>query len=135
MRTMTKRTDITGTIWVEHIAFKDDPDFAEHLVGPFAKWEEYVDGVVHYEAEYTRPTTGDEDGDEVSFTTEYYQLFQEGEHEKVRGRNVWGWDGDKENPTLSPSFGHGQIEDGWYVHLFLKNGEIQPCADMALEAE
>lgn len=44
--------------------------------------------------------------------------------------NVWGWDGNKDAPTLSPSFlGH---RDRYLIHLFLKAGRIDLCGDSTL---
>lgn len=38
------------------------------------------------------------------------------------GERVWGWDGNKEKPTLTPS-----IHDVGYWHGFLTAGKLQSC--------
>lgn len=42
-------------------------------------------------------------------------------------RHVWQWDGNRETPTLKPSFLYCCKE--WRVHLFLTAGRIEPCGD------
>lgn len=42
-------------------------------------------------------------------------------------RHVWKWDGNRDAPTLQPSFLYRST--GWCVHLFLTAGKIQPCGD------
>lgn len=45
---------------------------------------------------------------------------------------VWGWNGDMERPTLTPSF-LCQLENGTRLHWFLTGGRIQPCGDNGAE--
>jgi len=50
------------------------------------------------------------------------------------GNPIWRWDGNRESPTLSPSFAYGALErDGWRVHFFLTGGVICPCGDQTAE--
>lgn len=47
--------------------------------------------------------------------------------------NVWGWDGNREAPTLTPSFlGDRREHAGYLIHLFLTGGRIQLCSDSTL---
>lgn len=49
--------------------------------------------------------------------------------EEIRNNraNIWGWDGDRNAPTLSPSF---LCEDrGIRVHLLINKGKIDICSD------
>jgi hypothetical protein len=43
--------------------------------------------------------------------------------------NIWGWDGNREAPTLQPSFLCDDKLMGVKVHLFLVKGQIQLCSD------
>lgn len=46
---------------------------------------------------------------------------------------IWGWDGNRDAPTLTPSF---FAEDGVVrVHLFLRAGKIELCADSTVEVK
>lgn len=58
-------------------------------------------------------------------------LVNRTEWEKANNRaNIWAWNGNREAPTLSPSFlcyGDGQYLPR--VHLFLNNGRIDLCSD------
>jgi len=53
----------------------------------------------------------------------------------VKGVNVWGWDGDLEHPTLTPSFlctysgSRDPLTRGIRLHLFLRGGKIDLCGD------
>lgn len=72
----------------------------------------------------------------------YLQIFRRGPHGKLsnwkhsdgdnRG-NVWGWNGDREKPSLSTSFvcpsPRGSIKNHPYVHLFLREGRIDLLPD------
>lgn len=43
--------------------------------------------------------------------------------------NIWGWDGNRELPTLTPSFAGHDERMGAKVHLHLVKGQIQLCPD------
>lgn len=124
---------VEGMCRLVHVAYTDDPDYEE-----WAKTNEADppwDGIAVYELIYGRDTP-EEDAGEYQYTI--HQRFEEGDHhvlEEGNGveQNIWGWDGDRENPTLTPSFGHGEEEDGWRVHLHLTDGRIEPANDMLLD--
>ena len=49
---------------------------------------------------------------------------------KVEGfANSWDWDGNRDAPTLSPSYVCEDKTYGVRVHLFLRAGKIELCAD------
>lgn len=58
-------------------------------------------------------------------------------------KHCWGWDGDWEHPTLTPSFLcetwdpllDGNKENHVRVHLFLVKGKIQLCGDSNVVTE
>lgn len=67
----------------------------------------------------------------------YFQPFKRGNsYQTSEGRNVWGWDGNKEVPTLSPSW---LIEwanpKEFRVHLFFQNGKINLLSDSTVTLE
>jgi hypothetical protein len=49
--------------------------------------------------------------------------------------NVWGWDGNRESPTLQPSFlavevdKKGRTARPYRAHLFVRDGKIELCGD------
>ena len=47
-------------------------------------------------------------------------------NEKDSGRASWGWDGNIETPTLSPSIGSGPKDDRLW-HGYLKQGSFNAC--------
>jgi hypothetical protein len=57
------------------------------------------------------------------------------EDEKANDRaNVWGWDGNRDAPTLSPSFlalmeKNGNAIRPYQAHFFLRAGKIDLCGD------
>ena len=72
-----------------------------------------VDGAIRYEIKYYRTEEeikkilGDTKGDFPNpyVCDLYYQPFsRKGTYRQSDGRNVWAWDGNKEAPTLSPSW-------------------------------
>jgi len=48
----------------------------------------------------------------------------------VAGEKAWGFNGDKESPTISPSLlVHGDQRGGARCHLFLKAGQLEFLSD------
>jgi len=47
---------------------------------------------------------------------------------KIPDQVVWAWDGNREKPTLTPSFLY-HAGDAWRVHFFMRSGVIEPCSD------
>lgn len=71
------------------------------------------------------------------YTTTNFQPFsQKGTHQ-IDGRNVWAWNGNREAPTLTPSFlmdyGKRNGEQMTKVHLFLTDGKINLLGDSNVE--
>jgi hypothetical protein len=50
---------------------------------------------------------------------------------KENKANVWGWDGNKEAPTLRPSF-LAREKRPYTLHSFLTNGKLELCADSSV---
>lgn len=48
-------------------------------------------------------------------------------------RNVWGWDGNREAPSLTPSFECAWAGTTVRIHIYLTAGKIVPC-DSGVEA-
>lgn len=42
--------------------------------------------------------------------------------------NVWGWDGNRSHPTITPSF---RAQDGrpYHLHSYVRNGQLILCPD------
>ena len=57
------------------------------------------------------------------------QLFSKGGLSSVDGKNTWSWDGNRENPSLNPSF---LWADG-RLHLFVRNGNLDILGDTTVE--
>ena len=57
------------------------------------------------------------------------QLFSKNPIHQSYGKNVWQWDGNKENPTINPSF---RWIDG-VLHLFVKNGKLDILPDTTVD--
>ena len=59
------------------------------------------------------------------------QLFVKGSN--ISGHNdisnVWGWDGDRENPTLTPSF----VWSEGRLHLFVRHGNLEILPDTTVK--
>ncbi len=58
--------------------------------------------------------------------------IRHGDHATIEDIPVWGWDGDRERPTLHPSircnWGAGEV-----FHGFLRAGKIEICADSTVK--
>jgi hypothetical protein len=101
-----------------------------------------VDGAIRYELKFYR--TDDEmkalkaQGIETvnPYVCDLYvQPFsRKGTYTQEKGGNVWAWDGNKDAPTLSPSFAL-DAGTGWRVHLFFQNGKINLCSDSTVKLE
>jgi len=81
-----------------------------------------ADGVVWYEIVSELPRGGE--------NIMLMQLFRKGV--PVSGRpNIWQWDGDKENPTITPSF-------HWFdggLHLFVRHGALDILPDTTIKCD
>lgn len=51
------------------------------------------------------------------------------EYSKKHNHPVWKWEGDLDNPTLSPSLLHHKSNDYPRCHLFVRGGQIVYCGD------
>lgn len=60
-----------------------------------------------------------------------YVAVQLGEHGWAGKNPVWGWDGNREAPTLTPSIRSPLGQDGLF-HCFLQRGVVRPCGDNQL---
>ena len=74
--------------------------------------------------------------DGLSGTLEMSQPFRRGPNPgRVAGMNVWGWDGDRERPSLTPSYvctleGSTELElRPIRVHLYMRGGRIDLLSD------
>lgn len=92
---------------------------------------------------YTVQPRGNQDETKVMFLV---QRFAKGPirdhiHEGGGRTIIWGWNGNREAPTLTPSYRsqfHFHYDDGLQevmVHLFLKKGKIQLCGDSTVTLE
>jgi len=57
-----------------------------------------------------------------------FQPFKQGNHYILNGRNAWGWDGNKDEPTLMPSIVIDQ-SPRFRAHLYFKKGKIELLSD------
>jgi len=55
-------------------------------------------------------------------------------HNDETGRPIWQWDGNKTNPTLSPSFLYDVGEAG-KMHLFVRGGKLDILADTTIDCK
>jgi hypothetical protein len=111
---------LVGIVWGDEFLVA----FSEPLSGSPRPLYDGVDGAVKYEI------TGLGDGE----TWTHYQPFSQKGMQQVNGRNVWGWDGNREAPTLTPSF----VLDwgnGMRVHLFFTKGKINLLSDSTVTLE
>jgi hypothetical protein len=82
-----------------------------------------ADGVVWYEVMLAWPQGGEEH-------IKLMQLFRKGV--PVPGHpNIWQWDGDKENPTITPSF--HWVDGG--LHLFVRHGALDILPDTTVKCD
>lgn len=120
---------IDGMASLRSVHFSDDSMF-EHEVPPSLRDPESLaelDGVAVYWMVYTRDGEG-------PFRHKIPQPFSAEGMKEVKDQNVWNWDGDRDQPSLNDSFGWGQLDGGgWLIHLYLTDGEVEPCNDMALD--
>jgi hypothetical protein len=89
-----------------------------------------VDGAVVYEI--TEEVEG-ENGKEP-WTYPMHQPFSAKGIQQVNGRNVWGWDGNKEQPTLTPSFLLNYLP-AYRIHLYFTKGKINLLSDSTVVLE
>lgn len=120
-------SEIRGVLALVEVAFIEDEDKWNRMPPSMRDNVDEVDGVVVYEAKYVR-------GGDGPFKHPVRQPFSEDGMKQVAGKNVWNWDGDRDNPTLNDSFGWGKQNGDWILHFFFQDGEINPCNDMLLDA-
>ena len=101
-----------------------------------------VDGAIEYELITTRTTEEIEEQKNEYWTgnpweLSFYQPFSAKGQIQVNGRNVWKWDGNREAPTLTPSwlcdmsYGKGK---NIRIHLLFTRGKIALLGDSNVEA-
>jgi hypothetical protein len=118
-----KTEQVDGTIEI------DEWVFGENKMASDDPWDEIIDGYVRLKLNYKLHL--ENETRDIDLTRRVQ--FHEGDSQKLDPVIIWGWDGDKENPTLDPSIGCDSLEDGWLVHIFIRDGDIDPCSDMALD--
>ncbi len=63
------------------------------------------------------------------------QPFSLTKTEKWNGWNIWKWDGNRENPTLNPSFLVDFEMEKSKMHLFVRNGNLQILSDTTIDCK
>jgi hypothetical protein len=63
-----------------------------------------------------------------------HRLDASAEDIKQDRANIWGWDGNREAPTLTPSYLALDVKNGetirpYRMHSFLRSGRIELCGD------
>lgn len=89
-----------------------------------------VDGAIKYAI--TQEVEG-ENGEEP-WTYHMYQPFSSKGMQQVNNRNVWAWDGNKEQPTLTPSW-IVDCSPAYRIHLFFTQGKINLLSDSTVTLE
>ena len=74
---------------------------------------------------------------DVKYDTTYYQPFsreaRDGfDEDSGFSFNMWNWDGNRENPTLTPSF-LLDWGDGNKLHLYVKSGKLDILPDTTID--
>lgn len=64
-----------------------------------------------------------------------FQPFSVKGQQQVSGRNVWAWDGNREAPSLTPSFLHESPRKEYRIHLYFTKGEIDLLPDSTARFE
>lgn len=59
----------------------------------------------------------------------FLQQFRRGDLTKEGDYNIWSWDGNRENPTIRPSF----LVPAYRLHCFVTNGKIDVLPDSQVE--
>lgn len=156
---MKRTLRFKGIIWGDRFQVYHDKDAPN---GEGASVYPGVDGAVEYEVTITR-SLEDLKGENACSFEEYERLTQEERHEiktinpyvytlqqpfklgptitlrdqDGHPRYVWGWDGNRDAPTLVPSFlsDEGMIngEQGTRIHLFFTGGKINLLGDSNVE--
>jgi hypothetical protein len=102
-----------------------------------------VDGAVRYEMKFVRTpeeiakieAQGNVKCPNPLIFDGYFQPFSRKGSYQIGNQNIWAWDGNKEAPTLSPSFGIFQDDLGYRLHLYFQNGKINLCPDSTVTLE
>lgn len=124
---------VTGTIRLAEVVYAEDHPLDGSVLCSGASAEDGRDGTVVYlvDAEYAEGRRR-----ELRVGQRFHRDAEPDGDESGRwgNRPMWSWDGDRDEPTLRPSFGWGHIDGrGWLIHLHLTGGEIEPVDDMLLE--
>lgn len=123
---------MTPTIRVEAVHLFDTREDAAAFGHPEA------DGYVWYEIEYHEPgaVAHFPDGStkqDLAFDYLLQPFAVGGSRKDSKGGIMWGWNGNKEAPTLEPSYlakwQHGSNRTPMVAHLFLRAGKIDLCGD------
>lgn len=61
------------------------------------------------------------------------QRFKKGPRFDDGGGVMWSWDGNRERPSLQPSFGWLMFDGAWTLHLFLKEGRVENQSDARVQ--
>ena len=61
-----------------------------------------------------------------------HQLFSREGSAQVNGMNVWAWDGNRDAPTLRPSY-RVTVGDGQVLHLHVTEGKLDILPDSNIE--
>lgn len=87
-----------------------------------------ADGAVWYEVEWPSGN--------LSYTLQPFARGPSHKYDKSAPGGpvlLWGWDGNREAPTLTPSFlsnfPSSKNSEGARIHLFLRKGKIDLCGD------
>lgn len=57
-----------------------------------------------------------------------HRLDADDEMKATNRANVWGWDGDREAPTITPSFLAAEGRP-YRLHSFIRSGQLDLCGD------
>jgi hypothetical protein len=84
---------------------------------PAAELYPGADGMVDYECEW--------EGSAADHKFHVQQPFaRAGSFRAANGQHIWAWDGNREAPTLSPSFKAEFGADGPEIHIHFQQGRI-----------
>ena len=78
-----------------------------------------IDGIVDYECAWIETETPD-----AAHSFHIEQPFSRLGATVMSGRHVWAWDGNRESPTLSPSFRCDFGPDRPEIHIHFQQGRI-----------
>ena len=95
-----------------------------------------INGSVIYEVTITRTDEEMPEGKEHYINPYVHEIFQPFKQnyvlDKINGWYVWNWDGNKEAPTLTPSYLIDQLPN-YRIHLYFTKGKIDLLKDSTVE--